>query len=159
MDECLVGWWEADYFVLGEQYMEMLGATGIQMTGNSYMRLSEPDRGEYFVYSLGLEPTIPGTPPMRVTLNGGGDFGMDATEGVFLAVMGVFNYTASVYSPILGEMDIPLDNNTHPFGGGAGGYVCTDESLEFTQGADTVRPNSVIKRWLRIDIDPRTEGL
>lgn len=159
MDECLNGWWEADYFVLGEQFMDTMGATGIQMTGAVYMRLSEPDSGEYFVYALTLEPEIPDIPPMKITLNGGADFGMDATEGVFLAIMGVFNYVASVYSPILGEMDIPFDHNLHPFGGGAGGYTCTAEDLVFTQGDDVLNPNGFIKRWVRIDFDPRTEGL
>ena len=158
MDECLNGWWEADYFVLGEQFMDTMGATGIQMTGAVYMRLSDPESGEYFVYDLTLEPEIPDIPPMMVTLNGGADFSMEAEEGVFVAVMGVFSYVASVNSPILGEMEIPFDQSTSPFGGGLGGYRCTDEALELFGGDDAV-VDRFIKRWVRIDFDPRTEGL
>lgn len=155
MDDCLQGWWEADYATMAEQFKATMQASSVSVSGGAYLRLADEASGEYVVNDLQLEPVIPGAPAMTVTLNGGGQFNMAAEDGSFSATMGVFSYSAKAQSPAFGVMEIPFDSANSPFGGGAGSYSCAGEILEFTEEPDSGPADRIIQRWNRLPGDPR----
>ena len=155
MDDCLHGWWEADYSTMAEQFKATMQASDVSVSGGAYLALAGADSGEYVVNDLQLEPVIPGAPAMTVTLNGGGAFTMVAEGGSYSATMGAFSYSAKAQSPAFGVMEIPFDNANCPFGAGAGSYSCAGDILEFTEEPGSGPADSIVQRWNRLPGDPR----
>lgn len=156
IDPCIIGNWEPDYLTYGEQYMDAMGAQRVAITGDMVMSISDVDIGTYLVENLNLDIVMPDTPPMSILLNGNGEFSMTTTDETFLVVMGPFAYTAKatintgVGDPMV--LDVPVTDEMAPFGGAAGAYTCSADTLEFEplRGDDGIVRNMITK-WYRTD--------
>ncbi len=154
IDPCLVGNWEPDYLTYGEQYMDVMNAQSVQITGNMTMTISGADIGTYLVDNMNLDVVIADTPPMSVLLNGAGEFSITTEDEAFFVGMGPFAYTAKatidtgIGDPIV--MEIPVTDEMAPFGGAAGLYTCSAATLEFEplRGDDGIVGNMITK-WFR----------
>ncbi|MEE9452977.1 MAG: hypothetical protein V3V13_01160 [Paracoccaceae bacterium] len=154
IDPCLLGAWEPDYLVLGDQYLEASGATQVDISGHMYMTFADTGVGTYLAENLTFDVINEGMPRTEVTLNGTGEFSADTTDGAFIMNMGPFLYNAHAIIHMGGEpmeMDIPFTEEMAPFGGALGAYECSDDLLEFTPTITEGEPNvRIAKRWYRL---------